>query len=109
MSDGKHFQEANRQLYYKMNNDPSYRASLEEKFLGIFEKVSTGKRGAFLRTAPTGSSWETTWHHHERVGGLLQLVNGPDHNSKHLDYHPKVYGGRKTWGGWFSMPIIVRV
>ena len=48
MSDGKHFQEANRQLYYKMNNDPSCRASLEEKFPGIFEKVSTGKRGAFL-------------------------------------------------------------
>lgn len=99
MSDGKHFQKANRQLYYKMNNDPSYRASLEEKFPGIFEKVSPGKRGALLRTAPTGSGWETTWHHHERVGGLLQLVDWPDHNSRHLDYDPKGYGGRKTWGG----------
>uniref|UniRef100_UPI001F2AFF96 RHS repeat-associated core domain-containing protein n=1 Tax=Enterobacter quasiroggenkampii TaxID=2497436 RepID=UPI001F2AFF96 len=99
MSDGKHFQEANRQLYYKMNNDPLYKAALEEKFPGIFEKVSPGKRGAFPRTAPTGSGWETTWHHHERVGGLLQLVDGPDHNSRHLDYHPKEYGGRKTWGG----------
>jgi hypothetical protein len=46
MSDGKHFQEANRQLYYKMNNDPSYRASLEEKFreyLKRFRQVSVAR------------------------------------------------------------------
>ncbi|EAM3410041.1 RHS domain-containing protein [Salmonella enterica] len=99
MSDGKHFQEANRQLYYQMKNDPQFKATLEGKYPGIFEKVSPGKRGAFPRKAPTGIGWETTWHHHERVGGLLQLVDGPDHNSRHLDYHPKGYGGRKTWGG----------
>ncbi|KVQ38128.1 hypothetical protein WK03_32020 [Burkholderia cepacia] len=95
MSDGKHFQEANRQLYYQMKNDPELKASLESKYPGIYEEVSPGKRGAFPREAPTG----TSWHHHERVGGLLQLVDSGDHNSRHLDYHPKGYGGRKTWGG----------
>ncbi|MFD1801416.1 RHS repeat-associated core domain-containing protein [Mixta tenebrionis] len=80
MSDGKHFQEANRQLYYQMKNDPQFKATLEGKYPGIFEKVSPGKRGAFPRKAPTGIGWETTWHHHERVAGLLQLVDGPDHN-----------------------------
>lgn len=95
MSDGKHFQEANRQLYYQMKNDPELKASLENKYPGIYEEVSPGKRGAFPREAPTG----TSWHHHERVGGLLQLVDSGDHNSRHLDYHPKGYGGRKTWGG----------
>ncbi|WP_180298973.1 RHS repeat-associated core domain-containing protein [Snodgrassella alvi] len=102
MSDRKHFQEANRQLYYRMKNDPQLKASLESKYPGIFEKVSPGKRGAFPGKAPTGIGWSTTWHHHERVGGLLQLVDKKDHNSRHLDYHPKGYGGRKSWGGGSS-------
>ena len=46
MSDGKHFQEANRQLYYQMKNDPELKASLESKYPGIYEEVSPGKRGA---------------------------------------------------------------
>ncbi|HGY4387105.1 hypothetical protein [Escherichia coli] len=29
----------------------------------------------------------------------MQLVDGSDHNSRHLDYPPKGHGGRKTWGG----------
>jgi RHS repeat-associated protein len=102
MSDAKHFQEANRQLYYRMKNEPQLKATLESKYPGIAEAVSPGKRGAFPRKAPTGPGWETTWHHHEKVGGLLRLVDGPDHNSRHLDYHPKGHGGRKMWGGGSS-------
>ena len=95
MSDGKHFQEANRQLYYQMKNDPVFKAQIEAKYPGTFEKVSPRKRGAFPRTAPP----DLTWHHHEKVGGLLQLVDQVDHNARHKDYHPNGRGGRNTWGG----------
>jgi hypothetical protein len=47
----KHFQEANRQLYYQMKNDPVFKAQIEAKYPGTFEKVSPGKRGAYPRTA----------------------------------------------------------
>ena len=95
MSDGRHFQEANRQLYYQMKNDPQFKAAIEAKYPGTFDKVSPGRRGAFPRTAPP----DLTWHHHEKVGGLLQLVDQADHNARHKDYHPTGRGGRNTWGG----------
>jgi RHS repeat-associated protein len=94
-SDYKHFQESNRQLYYKMKNDPVYRAQIEGKYPGTFEHVSPGKRGAFSGKPPPN----LTWHHHERVGGLLQLVDRADHNSRHKDFHPTGQGGRGKWGG----------
>ncbi|KQZ44023.1 RHS repeat-associated core domain-containing protein [Duganella sp. Root1480D1] len=95
MSDGRHFQEANRQLYYQMKNDPQFKAAIEAKYPGTFDAVSPGRRGAFPRTAPPA----LTWHHHEKVGGLLQLVDQADHNARHKDYHPTGRGGRNTWGG----------
>lgn len=93
MSDERHFQEANRQLYFQMKNDFQFNASLENKYLGIFKEVSLRKRGAFPRKSLTG----TTWHHHATVGGLLQLVDQNDHNLRHKDYHPTGCGGRNTW------------
>lgn len=81
-----------------MKNELLLKATPETEYPGISEAVSPGKRGAFPRKVPTGPGWETTWHDHETVGGLLLLLDGPDHNSKHLDYHPKGHGGRKTWG-----------
>jgi len=95
MSDGRHFQESNRQLYYQMKNDPQFKAAIEAKYPGTFEAVSPGRRGAFPRTAPP----DLTWHHHEKIGGLLQLVDQADHNARHKDYHPTGRGGRNTWGG----------
>ncbi|TDM05885.1 MAG: Rhs-family protein [Ideonella sp. MAG2] len=94
-SDYKHFQEANRQLYYKMKADQALKSSIESKYPGTFDHVSPGKRGAFSGKAPPG----LTWHHHEQVGGLLQLVDTTDHNSRHKDYHPTGRGGRNKWGG----------
>ena len=95
LSDYKHFQESNRQLYYQMKNNPSLMAQIESKYPGTFAHVSPGKRGAFKGTAPAS----LTWHHHENVGGLLQLVDSKDHNSRHKDYHPSGRGGRNKWGG----------
>ncbi len=94
-SDAKHFQEANRQLYYQMKNNPNYRNKLELINPNIFKEVSPGKRGAFPRRKPTGF----TWHHHPTIAGLLQLVDEKDHNDRHKDYHPLGFGGRKAWGG----------
>lgn len=65
---------------------------------GISEALSPGKRGAFPRKVPTGPGWERTWHDHDTVGGLLLLLDGSDHNSKHLDYHPKVMQEEKRGG-----------
>ena len=95
MSDYKHFQESNRQLYYQMKNDPALRAKIEAKYPGTYDHVSPGKRGAFSGKPPPN----LTWHHHERVGGLLQLVDRNDHNSRHKDFHPSGKGGRGAWGG----------
>jgi RHS repeat-associated protein len=95
MSDRKHFQEGNRQLYNAMNNDPNLKNAMESKYPGIYDHVSPGKRGAFKGTAFKG----TTWHHHPEVGGLLQLVDRADHNTRFPDYHPNGYGGRNKWGG----------
>jgi len=96
LSDRAQFQEANRQLFNAMNNDPKLKAALEAKFPGIYAHVSPGARGAFRGTA-FGPS--TTWHHHPQVGGLLQLVDRSDHKLRFPDYHPKGYGGREKWGG----------
>lgn len=95
ITDPKHFQESNRQLYYNMKNDPAYRKALEAKYPNIYNDISPEKRGAFPRKPPT----DLTWHHHEKIGGLLQLVDRNDHNSRHKDYHPTGRGGRNTWGG----------
>jgi len=97
-SDYRHFQEANRQLYYQMKADPFYKANIESQYPGTFDHVSPGKRGAFSGVAPP----KLTWHHHERVGGLLQLVGKNDHNIRHKDYHPSGKGGRNKWGGGSS-------
>ena len=94
-SDGTHFREANRQLYYRMKNDPTFRANMESRYPGIYREVTPGARGGFRSTSPTG----TTWHHHPEVGGNLQLVDRVDHRTRHADYHPKGYGGRNRWGG----------
>ncbi len=94
-SDGTHFREANRQLYYRMKNDPTFRADMESRYPNIYREVTPGARGGFRSGSPTG----TTWHHHPEVGGNLQLVDRIDHNTRHGDYHPKGYGGRNTWGG----------
>jgi hypothetical protein len=95
LSDYKHFQEANRQLYYEMKTNPTLKASIEAAYPGTFDHVSPGTRGRFSGKAPTG----LLWHHHEQIGGLLQLVDAADHNSRHKDYHPTGKGGRYRWGG----------
>jgi len=97
-SDGRHFSEANRQLYNAMRNDPALRTNLESRYPGIYDHVSPGRRGGFKPKAYTG----TSWHHHPEVGGNLQLVDRADHNARHGDYHPKGYGGRNRWGGGTS-------
>jgi RHS repeat-associated protein len=95
MPDRIHFQEANRQLYHSMRNDPELMESVESRYPGTFDAVSPGPRGGFLPKAPPG----LTWHHHETVHGLLRLVDRFDHNARHGDYHPTGSGGRATWGG----------
>lgn len=95
LSDARHFSEANRQLHYAMKNDPSFAAAIESKYPGIGKWVEPTRFQTFRGRPFTGVSW----HHHGQVGGLLQLVDAADHNSRHLDYHPGGVGGRNSWGG----------
>jgi RHS repeat-associated protein len=100
-SDPRQFQEANRQLYHQMRNDPALMARIEQSYPGTFEHVTPRRVGeggypesAFSRKPPPG----LTWHHHE-MPGLMRLVDRLDHNARHGDYHPTGRGGRAIWGG----------
>ena len=93
-SDRRQFQEANRQLYNKMNNDPEFRAKLEKIYPNIYKDVSPGKRGRFPGKCPNS----LTWHHHPVIAGLMQLVDEEDHLHKSGNYHPNRSGGSKNWG-----------
>jgi RHS repeat-associated protein len=94
-TDKVQFREANRQLYHAMENDPGLKASLMQRYPGVFEHVSPGIRGGRSTRAPAG----LLWHHHPTVGGLLQLVDKAEHETRWPDFHPDAFGGRKTWGG----------
>jgi RHS repeat-associated protein len=95
LDDARHFSEGNRQLHYAMKNDPKLASALESRYPGISKWVEPTRLGTFRGRSFSG----TTWHHHTRVGGLLQLVDMADHKSRHLDYHPGGKGGRNVWGG----------
>ena len=69
--DGRHFQEANRQLYEVMEADTYFKQQVELLYPGITKEVQPGRRGAFSRTAPTS---EVTWHHEPNRSGIMQLV-----------------------------------
>lgn len=104
-SDGRHFQEASRQLYHAMRNDPALMSSVEARYPGTFDHVTPRRLGddgiplgPVSRQAPPG----LTWHHHETVRGLLRLVDQIDHAVRHGDYHPTGRGGRAVWGGGSS-------
>jgi hypothetical protein len=98
-SDDRHNQEANRQLYQRMQADPEFANSLELHYPGITKGVSPGRRGAFSRTAPISS---LTWHHETRRPGVLQLMLKAQHQAPgpiQQSLHPGQKGGRENWGG----------
>jgi hypothetical protein len=98
-NDGRHNQEANRQLYDRMQADPGLANSLEKHYPGITKGVSPGPRGAFSRTSPTP---HLTWHHDPQRPGVLQLMSKEQHQAAgaiQQSLHPNQKGGRENWGG----------
>ncbi|MDP4147489.1 MAG: hypothetical protein Q8936_23975, partial [Bacillota bacterium] len=99
VSDAKHFQEANRQLYNAFQSDASFAQSMEELYPGIIDGVKPGKRGAFPRQAPTK---DVSWNHEANREGVLQLIPREQHQAKGLIqsiFHPNGRGGMQNWGG----------
>lgn len=97
-SDGIHFQEANRQLYHEMQNNPEFASKIESMYPGISKGVEPGSRGAHSRKAPIT---QFTWHH-DPEKPILQLVLREQHKAKgsvQQSLHPEGKGGMENWGG----------
>ncbi|SNQ44783.1 hypothetical protein CL8139_630001 [Cellulophaga lytica] len=93
-TDGKHFREANKQLYEAMQNDPNLKKNIMKRYPDVFDHVQPGPRGGYASDSPPG----VTWHHNNRPG-KLELVDRADHKKFHKIYHPDGSGGKKKWGG----------
>ncbi|WP_159887524.1 S-layer homology domain-containing protein [Paenibacillus puerhi] len=99
VSDARHFQEANKQLNERFQQDPKFAEKMEKIYPGIVDGVKPGARGAYPRRAPTN---DVTWHHHPTEEGNLQLVPRDQHTAKgnvQNVLHPDNKGGMENWGG----------
>jgi len=99
VSDARHFQEANRQLYEAMQADVRFAAQMEELYPGIAKGVAPGPQGAFPRRPPTP---DVTWHHNSSREGVLELMRRVEHRSPgpvQQLLHPDGRGGMEVWGG----------
>jgi len=99
VSDLRHFQAGNQQLYETIVADPVFAGQMETLYPGITRGVQPGPRGAFPRQAPTP---DVTWHHHPTREGVLQLVPFEQHTAPgpiQRSFHPNGDGGMENWGG----------
>lgn len=99
VSDGKHFQEANKQLHEAFMKDATFANEMEKYYPGIIDGVKPGARGAYPRKPPTA---DVTWHHEANRKGILQLMPIEQHTAKgkiQSILHPNGRGGMQNWGG----------
>jgi RHS repeat-associated protein len=101
-SPGTQFREGNRQLYQRMQTDPSFAKSIEAEHPGITRFVQPGPRGGFSGSTPAECG--LTWHHVPNRPGLLRLVPVSQHRmggAVQRTLHPNRGGGMKAWGGGY--------
>lgn len=99
ISDTRHFQEANRQLYETFRANSEFAKQMEELYPGINNGIQPRARGSFSPYPPAKG---VTWHHNAEREGVLQLVNRSQHKAHGFIQkilHPDGRGGMEIWGG----------
>uniref|UniRef100_UPI0006859B87 RHS repeat-associated core domain-containing protein n=1 Tax=Oceanospirillum beijerinckii TaxID=64976 RepID=UPI0006859B87 len=87
----KHFQNANEQLYYELENNPELKAMYPDE---VVKHVQPGPRGKFNRNSPPNH----TWHHNSQDPTKVELIPRAQHKAPgpvQQSLHPKQEGGFK--------------